>query len=127
MLARAVLRSSAGLLGRTPTTTPMMTSSQAQFSSAAAPNAPVKGGAFTQEASERVLNVVRNFPKVVNKEKVALSSDFVTDLGLDSLDAVELVMAIEEEFAFDIADEEVEKIRTAQDAVQIVINSAEAK
>lgn len=56
----------------------------------------------------------------VDKDKVAMESSFVDDLGADSLDTVELVMALEEEFETEIPDEEAEKIRTIQQAVDYI-------
>ena len=56
----------------------------------------------------------------VKEEDVALEKSFVDDLGADSLDIVELVMAMEDEFGFEIPDEEAEKIRTVADAVQYI-------
>ena len=56
----------------------------------------------------------------VDKDKVSASSSFVDDLGADSLDTVELVMAFEEEFETEIPDEEAEKIRTIQQAVDYI-------
>lgn len=56
----------------------------------------------------------------VEKDQVTLNSSFVDDLGADSLDIVELVMAMEEEFDMQIPDEEAEKIRTVGDAVKFV-------
>jgi acyl carrier protein len=56
----------------------------------------------------------------VNPEDVTLDSKFIEDLGADSLDQVELVMAFEEEFEMDIPDEEAEKIRTVGDAVEYI-------
>ena len=53
----------------------------------------------------------------VEADKVALESSFIGDLGADSLDTVELVMAFEEEFNIEIPDEEAEKIKTVGDAV----------
>ena len=53
----------------------------------------------------------------VGEEEVTLSASFIDDLGADSLDTVELVMAFEEEFGLDIPDEEAEKITTIQSAV----------
>ena len=58
------------------------------------------------------------------KEEVTLSASFIDDLGADSLDTVELVMAFEEEFEIEIPDEEAEKIATVEDAVNY-IDSAE--
>ena len=56
----------------------------------------------------------------VNEEEVKNESSFVEDLGADSLDTVELVMALEEEFETEIPDEEAEKITTVQLAINYV-------
>ncbi len=56
----------------------------------------------------------------VSEEEVKIESSFVDDLGADSLDTVELVMALEEEFDTEIPDEEAEKITTVQAAVDYV-------
>ena len=56
----------------------------------------------------------------VEKEKVTNEASFVEDLGADSLDTVELVMALEEEFEVEIPDEEAEKIKTVQEAIDFV-------
>ncbi|MCL0062628.1 acyl carrier protein [Peptococcaceae bacterium] len=56
----------------------------------------------------------------IEKDQVTLNSSFVDDLGADSLDIVELVMAMEEEFDMQIPDEEAERIHTVGDAVKFV-------
>jgi acyl carrier protein len=56
----------------------------------------------------------------VDKDKVVAGASFVDDLGADSLDLVELIMAMEEEFDVEIPDEEAEKIATVQDAIDFV-------
>lgn len=56
----------------------------------------------------------------VNEAEVKLESSFIDDLGADSLDTVELVMALEEEFECEIPDEEAEKITTVQQAIDYV-------
>ncbi len=56
----------------------------------------------------------------VKEEEVSHESSFVEDLGADSLDTVELVMALEEEFETEIPDEEAEKITTVQEAIDYV-------
>ena len=56
----------------------------------------------------------------VKESEVQNSSSFVEDLGADSLDTVELVMALEEEFETEIPDEEAEKITTVQQAIDFV-------
>lgn len=53
----------------------------------------------------------------VDPEKVKIEASFIDDLGADSLDIVELVMAMEEEFDLEIPDEEAEKLRTVGDVV----------
>ena len=59
----------------------------------------------------------------VEEAKVALDSSFVDDLGADSLDQVELVMAFEEEFDVEIPDEAAEKIAKVSDAIKFVEDS----
>ena len=56
----------------------------------------------------------------VNEKDVTLEADFTTDLGADSLDTVELVMAIEEEFSIEIPDEEAAKIANLDQAVKFI-------
>jgi len=63
----------------------------------------------------------------VKEEEVSMESSFVDDLGADSLDTVELVMALEEEFETEIPDEDAEKITTVQQATDYInqhINAA---
>ena len=59
----------------------------------------------------------------VKEEEVKAEASFVDDLGADSLDTVELVMALEEEFETEIADEEAEKITTVQLAIDYINNN----
>jgi acyl carrier protein len=56
----------------------------------------------------------------VAEDEIKTTSSFIEDLGADSLDIVELVMAMEEEFEVEIPDEEAENIKTVQDAVNYV-------
>ena len=56
----------------------------------------------------------------VDEKEVTESASFIEDLGADSLDTVELVMAFEEAFEIEIPDEDAEKIRTVQDAIDYV-------
>jgi acyl carrier protein len=56
----------------------------------------------------------------VNEGDVTPEASFIEDLGADSLDIVELVMALEEEYDMEISDEEAEKIRTVQDVVHYI-------
>jgi acyl carrier protein len=57
----------------------------------------------------------------VNESEIKNESRFVDDLGADSLDTVELVMALEEEFEIEIPDEEAEKITTVQQAIDYIV------
>ncbi len=61
----------------------------------------------------------------VDEEEVTLEASITEDLGADSLDQVELVMAFETEFSIDIPDEEAEKIKTVGDAVARIDESSE--
>ncbi len=61
----------------------------------------------------------------VSEDQVTAEASFVDDLGADSLDTVELVMALEEEFEIDIPDEEAEKIVKVNDAVDYIKSHAE--
>ncbi|GMN26152.1 hypothetical protein TIFTF001_001208 [Ficus carica] len=78
------------------------------------------------EVTERVINVVKNFQKV-DPAKVTPTANFQTDLGLDSLDAVEIVMALEEEFRFEIPDNEADKINSINLAVEFIASHPQAK
>ncbi len=68
---------------------------------------------------EQVKNIVAE-QLGVKADEVTLAASFVDDLGADSLDTVELVMALEEEFETEIPDEEAEKITTVQQAIDYV-------
>ena len=57
----------------------------------------------------------------VDEEEVTADASFVDDLGADSLDTVELVMALEEEFETEIPDEDAEKITTVQQAIDYIV------
>ena len=61
----------------------------------------------------------------VNPEQVTDTASFIEDLGADSLDTVELVMAFEEEFGIDVPDEEAEKLQAVGDVVRYVEENAE--
>ncbi|KAL8616867.1 hypothetical protein ACOMHN_041786 [Nucella lapillus] len=70
-----------------------------------------------QELEERVMNVLKIYDKI-NAEKLTLDSHFINDLGLDSLDQVEIVMAMEDEFGFEIPDADSERLMRPRDVVQ---------
>ena len=56
----------------------------------------------------------------VEEEEVTIEASFIEDLGADSLDIVELIMALEEEFGLELPDDEAEKIATVNDAVEYI-------
>ncbi len=60
----------------------------------------------------------------VNPDEVTNEASFIDDLGADSLDTVELVMALEEEFGMEIPDDEAEKIKTVGDAIEFIKSHA---
>lgn len=60
----------------------------------------------------------------VSEDEIKPESKFIEDLGADSLDIVELIMAMEEEFDTEIPDEEAEKIRTVNDVISYVKNNS---
>eukprot|EP01018_Ginkgo_biloba_P011181 Gb_21767 [translate_table: standard] len=71
------------------------------------------------EVAERVVSVVKSFPKV-DPSKVTPAVHFQKDLGLDSLDTVEIVMALEEEFGLEIPDKEADKIDSCSLAIDYI-------
>jgi acyl carrier protein len=73
------------------------------------------------DIAERVRKIVAE-QLGVKEEEVSNEASFVDDLGADSLDTVELVMALEEEFECEIPDEEAEKITTVQQAIDYITN-----
>ncbi|XP_078441487.1 mitochondrial acyl carrier protein 2 [Wolffia australiana] len=78
------------------------------------------------DVADRVITVVKNFEKV-DPSKVTPSARFSEDLGLDSLDAVEVVMALEEEFGFEIPDNEADKISSINLAIDFISSHPQAK
>jgi acyl carrier protein len=81
---------------------------------------------MSQEIFERVKDVVAQQLEVDPKD-VTPEASFTTDLGADSLDTVELVMALEEEFDIEIPDEAAEQILTVQAVVDYISNQVTAK
>lgn len=74
----------------------------------------------TNEIEARVKRIVVE-QLGVKEDEVTVDASFVDDLGADSLDTVELVMALEEEFETEIPDEDAEKIITIKDAVSYIV------
>ena len=73
---------------------------------------------------ERVKNIVAE-QLGIGVDEISNESSFIDDLGADSLDTVELVMALEEEFDVEISDEQAENISTVQSAIDYINNSSD--
>ena len=78
---------------------------------------------MTKDVSNKVKKMVSDHLGV-EESKVMEEANFIDDLGADSLDTVELVMAFEEEFGSEISDSDAEKILTVGDAVKFIENKA---
>ena len=81
---------------------------------------------MSEEISSKVKKIVADHLGI-DEVKVLDDSSFIDDLGADSLDTVELVMAFEEEFGSEISDSEAEKILTVGDAVKFIEGKANQK
>jgi acyl carrier protein len=77
------------------------------------------------ELDDKVINIIVE-ELGVERDKVVAAASFMEDLGADSLDTVELVMAFEKEFDVDIPDEEAEKLRTVGDALKYLHDKMES-
>ncbi|XP_072513587.1 NADH:ubiquinone oxidoreductase subunit AB1a [Salminus brasiliensis] len=73
------------------------------------------------EIQNRVLYILKLYDKI-NPEKLQATSHFMKELGLDSLDQVEIIMAMEDEFGFEIPDVDAEKLMTPEEVVQYIAN-----
>lgn len=78
------------------------------------------GEKFKMEVIDRVKKIIID-QLGIDASKITEESSFVDDLGADSLDIVELIMAFEEEFDVEIPDEDAEKIKTVEDATKYLI------
>ncbi|WFC95464.1 mitochondrial acyl carrier protein [Malassezia brasiliensis] len=83
------------------------------------------GGLSKDEIKTRIEDVLKSFEKV-DPAQVTPTASFTGDLGLDSLDAVEVVMAIEEEFNIEIPDAEADNITTVQQAIDYIQHTPDA-
>ena len=78
-----------------------------------------------EEINDRVTNIISN-QLDVEKDKVKLETNFINDLGADSLDIVELVMELEEEFDITIPDDAAEKIQTVGHAIEYIDSNTQS-
>jgi acyl carrier protein len=74
----------------------------------------------SEQVAEKVQDIIAK-SLGVNRAEVVPAASFIDDLNADSLDVVELVMTIEKEFHIEIPDDQAEKIRTVQDAVDYIV------
>ncbi|KAM0513185.1 hypothetical protein ACHAPE_008031 [Trichoderma viride] len=85
------------------------------------------GGSLNKEEVEgRILSLLQGFDKVNDATNIKPTAHFANDLGLDSLDTVEVVMAIEEEFSIEIPDKDADTIHSVDKAVEYIINQPDA-
>jgi acyl carrier protein len=78
-----------------------------------------KGGRIMSSVAEKVKNIIAE-QLGVSEDQITNDAKFIEDLGADSLDQVELIMALEEEFGADIPDEDAEKLTTVGKAVEYI-------
>ncbi|EEH08896.1 conserved hypothetical protein [Histoplasma capsulatum var. duboisii H88] len=83
-------------------------------------------GLTHSEIEGRIVDLLKNFDKVSDPSKITSTSHFSNDLGLDSLDTVEVVMAIEEEFSIEIPDKEADAIHSIDQAVTYISSQPDA-
>jgi len=69
--------------------------------------------------TERVIEIICD-QLTLDRSQVTRESSFLEDLGADSLDIVQLIMALEEEYGLEVSDEDAEKIRTVQDIIDFI-------
>ena len=74
---------------------------------------------MSEELTKKVYGIIAE-QLGIEEDDIKLEASFVDDLGADSLDIVELVMALEEEYGIEIPDEDAEKIQTVQDAINYI-------
>ncbi|KAI9279776.1 acyl carrier protein-like protein [Sporodiniella umbellata] len=78
-----------------------------------------------ETVESRILDIVKGFDKV-DPTKVTVQANLIKDLGLDSLDTVEVIMAIEEEFSVEIPDNEADSIQSIQQAIDYISKREDA-
>ncbi|KAH6609126.1 acyl carrier [Trichoderma cornu-damae] len=84
------------------------------------------GGLNKEEVEGRIMSLLQGFDKVNDAANIKSTAHFANDLGLDSLDTVEVVMAIEEEFSIEIPDKDADTIHSVDKAVEYILNQPDA-
>ncbi|KAK1753763.1 acyl carrier protein-like protein [Echria macrotheca] len=84
------------------------------------------GGLERKEVYDRIKQLLSGFDKVNDPNNITETAHFANDLGLDSLDTVEVVMAIEEEFSIEIPDKDADTIHSVDKAVEYILSQPDA-
>ncbi|KAI1458620.1 acyl carrier protein [Annulohypoxylon moriforme] len=84
------------------------------------------GGLKREEVEGRIGHILESFDKVNDPNNITPTAHFANDLGLDSLDTVEVVMAIEEEFSIEIPDKDADAIHSVNQAVDYILSQPNA-
>ncbi|QPG95409.1 Acyl carrier protein, mitochondrial [Epichloe festucae Fl1] len=79
-----------------------------------------------EEVEGRIMSLLQGFDKVNDVSNIKPTAHFANDLGLDSLDTVEVVMAIEEEFSIEIPDKDADSIHSVDKAVEYILSQPDA-
>ena len=87
----------------------------------------VSGGVYDEDTIEKELLILLTNQLDLNRENIRLSSSFVDDLGADSLDVVDIVQSIENHFKIRIPEDEMVRIRTVEDIVEIISRRVEMR
>jgi acyl carrier protein len=91
-----------------------------------APERPGPSGGSRVSVEQKVIEIVCEH-LAVNKEQVTRNTNFIEDIGADSLDIVELIMELEEEFDIQIPDDQAEKIKTVGEAIDYIERETKKK
>ncbi|KAJ9145380.1 hypothetical protein NKR23_g5264 [Pleurostoma richardsiae] len=83
-------------------------------------------GLKKEEVEGRIMSLLAGFDKVNDPSNIKATAHFANDLGLDSLDTVEVVMAIEEEFSIEIPDKDADTIHSVDKAVEYILSQPDA-
>ncbi|KAI1819210.1 acyl carrier protein-like protein [Xylaria intraflava] len=83
-------------------------------------------GLKKEEIEDRIMGILKGFDKVNDPVNINSTAHFSNDLGLDSLDTVEVVMAIEEEFSIEIPDKDADGIHSVTQAVEYIMSQPDA-
>ncbi|CAM1503598.1 Fc.00g011890.m01.CDS01 [Cosmosporella sp. VM-42] len=131
--ARAALRPATMIAARRTVVAPRVASMVPRVQSVMAVRMYSAGGALNKEEVEgRIMSLLQGFDKLTAKSQVNDVTNikpvahFANDLGLDSLDTVEVVMAIEEEFSIEIPDKDADSIHSVDKAVEYILAQPDA-